>query len=153
MYLSTSNGMSDYVVNPNTMFATKVPILDKSDGRWTWFVYIKGLALRRKVWKYIYPEDETITNEEPVEPTRPVPTKAFKDMNEGEQFAWEMESEGYYRLKRIYYEELDGLTTVWTAMWNTVSENHRFAFRRNPSDRTMGGLVIFYFPTFYRRWL
>ncbi|RHZ45598.1 uncharacterized protein CDV56_104515 [Aspergillus thermomutatus] len=104
---------------------------------WEWFVCIKGLALQTGVWEYIDPDDETITKEKPVKPTLPVPAKDFMDMDESDRFVWQLESEHYDRLARIYREERDGLAAVWNAIQTTVSQNHRFVFRRYVSVRQL----------------
>ncbi|RLL96527.1 hypothetical protein CFD26_106786 [Aspergillus turcosus] len=132
--------MSDYVIRPNTWFANKVPILDGPEDWWRWLVYIKGLALQNEVWRYIDPDDETITREKqkPVEPTRPVATKDFADMDQDEELAWEMELLEYNRLKRIYDEDVDGLRAVQLAIQNTIGEINWFhVYRRNISVRRL----------------
>jgi hypothetical protein len=127
--------MSHYAIRPNTWFAGKVPVLNGPSNWYPWFVYIKGLALQNEVWKYIDPDDETITREKqkPVEPTRPVATKDFADMDQDEELAWEMELLEYNRLKRIYDEDVDGLRAVKFAIRQTVGENNWFYVYRGPN--------------------
>jgi hypothetical protein len=137
MYLRISNDMVDDLAIGDIMFATTVPILNKLEHWRDWWTYIKGLALHRNVWKYIDPDDDTITEEEPIEPTLPVPAKAFIDMDETERFVWQLKSEHYDRLERKYDKEHDGLTAVLIAIWTTAGQNHRFAFQRYASVRQL----------------
>jgi hypothetical protein len=57
--------------------------------------YIKGLAKRRGVSKYIRPDAETITIEKLVEPTRPVTANPFDQMGSKDRFLWQQESKLY----------------------------------------------------------
>jgi hypothetical protein len=118
------------------MSATKVPIvLDTPDDWWTWSAYIKGLAKRRGVWKYIDPDDETITIEEPVEPTIPVPAKPFIHMNSDDRWAWQQECKLYEWSYKIYERERNAMTAMWTTIQASVGQNHRHILNMDISER------------------
>jgi hypothetical protein len=135
-YLSAAeiSEISPYPVD--LMWATKVPIvLDKPDDWWAWSSYIKGLAKRKGVWKYIDPDDETITIEEPVDPTIPIPAKPFNQMNADDRWAWQQESKLYDWSYRIYERDRNAMMAIWTAIQTSVSQNQRYILNLDISER------------------
>ncbi|KAG2026674.1 hypothetical protein GB937_001460 [Aspergillus fischeri] len=119
---------------PDTMFAKIVLVLDKPDDWRDWWVYMKDLALHRNIWKYTDPDDETITKEKPVEPTLPVPAKASIDMDETEQFVWQLESEHVIDWSAQGARRPDScLDCYLDHRW----PEHRFVFRRYASERQL----------------
>jgi hypothetical protein len=135
-YLSATeiSKISPYPVD--LMSATKVPIvLDKPDDWWAWSAYIRGLAKRKGVWKYIDPDDGTITLEEPVEPRIPIPAKPFDQMDSNDRWAWQQESKLYDWSYRIYERDRNAMMAIWTAIQTSVSQNQRYILNLDISER------------------
>ncbi|PKX90760.1 uncharacterized protein P174DRAFT_335824, partial [Aspergillus novofumigatus IBT 16806] len=116
--------------------ATNVPmVLDKPDDWLAWSAYIKGLAGRKGVWNYIDPDDETITIEELVEPTIPIPAKAFNEKDANDRWAWQQESKLYDWSYRIYERDPNAMMATWTAIQTSVSRNQRYILNLDISER------------------
>lgn len=115
---------------------TTVPVvLDKPDDWWAWSAYIKELAGWKDVWKYIDPDDETITIEKPVKPTKPIPSKPFDQMDSTDQFVWQEECREYDWAYRKYEEERNGMMTIWMVIQSSVSPKHRHILIQTISER------------------
>jgi hypothetical protein len=130
--------MPDYSITNNSVPTQKVlTVLDCPDDWWAWIGYIEMLAEQKRVWKYINPDDKTITIEKPVELIMPQPTKPIKMMTLDEQSAWQEVSRHYDRQERKFNKDANSLSNVWQAIQLTVSNNHWHITRKKQTVRQM----------------
>ncbi|EAW20349.1 uncharacterized protein NFIA_099850 [Aspergillus fischeri NRRL 181] len=128
--------MPDYAITTDFMSTQRVPIvLDLPDDWWAWIGYIQTLAEQKRVWKYIDPDDKTITVEKPVEPIMPQPAKPFDRMTSDELSAWRDIAWQYDCEERMFDKDEDGLSIVWQAIESTVSHHHWHIIRKRETVR------------------
>lgn len=128
--------MPDYSITTDSVPTQRVLIvLDRPDDWWAWIGYIQTLAKQRRVWKYVNPDNQTITVEEPVEPFMPQPAKPIDKMTSDERLAWQEISRHYDREERKFDKDANSLSTVWQAIQSTVSHNHWHIIKKQETVR------------------
>ncbi|KAL3412822.1 hypothetical protein V8F44DRAFT_596665 [Aspergillus fumigatus] len=85
--------------------------------------------------KYIDPDDETITIEEPIEPPIPEPARPFKELTPNERAVWRCQMMLHERAERKFERDLDGLIAVRQAILSTVSRHHWHIVKRPETVR------------------